>query len=321
VLTNLAAASVDATAPNIVTSHTLSGAGTLTGSPISAGPGLGPLQDNGGPGPLTMLPGATGSAINAGQDDGCPATDQRGVPRPLGLACEIGAVELAPSLPGVVRQSTSCLLRNTFTAGPVTSAFSLGTPPLVPFTGDWDGNGTRTPGTYSGGVLSYYNEIPAVTATFAIEFGDARGFPVAGDFDGDGRDDVAIYRNGTWQIRDTATGAPSTVTFGGGAWPATVPVAGDWNGDGTDGIGTHTLANGTWTLRNATTGGAIPPFVFAPGASPYPVVGDWNGDGSDTVGVKSRSSAAWTLSNSNTTPAGDVTFNYGLANDLPLAWR
>ena len=84
---------------------------------------------------------------------------------------------------------------------------------------------------------------------------------------------------------------------------------------------TYTLASGTWTLRNTSAGGPIAPFAFAPGASPYPVVGDWNGDGRDTVGVKSSTGAGWTLSNSNTTPAADITFTFGVANDLPLAWR
>lgn len=53
------------------------------------------LADNGGP-TLTHLPVATGPAIDA--TDGCPLTprDQRGVTRPSGAACDMGAVELAP---------------------------------------------------------------------------------------------------------------------------------------------------------------------------------------------------------------------------------
>jgi hypothetical protein len=223
------------------------------------------------------------------------------------------------SRPGVVRSSTDWLLRAALTSGPATTQFSLGTPPLVPFVGDWDANGTRTPGTFKGGVVSLYDQIPPVTPTHTVTFGDARGFPVAGDFDADGRDDVAIYRNGTWQIRLTASGATSTVTFGSGAWPATVPLAGDWDGDGRDGIGTYSA--GTWTLRNTTTAGAIAPFSFAPGASPYPVVGDWDGDGTDTVGAKSITGPTWSVSNSNTTPAVNLTFDFGLASDLPLTWR
>jgi len=55
---------------------------------------LGPLQDNGGPTEThALLPGSP--AIDAGSPD-CPPpdTDQRGVVRPQGAACDIGAFEL-----------------------------------------------------------------------------------------------------------------------------------------------------------------------------------------------------------------------------------
>lgn len=59
---------------------------------LNTDPRLGPLQDNGGPAPTQALrPGSP--AIDAGDDDGCPATDQRGVARPYGPACDIGAYE------------------------------------------------------------------------------------------------------------------------------------------------------------------------------------------------------------------------------------
>jgi hypothetical protein len=51
---------------------------------------LGPLADNGGL-TQTHLPQAGSPAIDHGS--GCPATDQRGAPRPAGAACDIGAVE------------------------------------------------------------------------------------------------------------------------------------------------------------------------------------------------------------------------------------
>jgi predicted outer membrane repeat protein len=57
--------------------------------------GLGRLQDNGGPTEthdlLTNSP-----AIDAGGNCPPPATDQRGVPRPQGAACDIGSVEYLP---------------------------------------------------------------------------------------------------------------------------------------------------------------------------------------------------------------------------------
>jgi CSLREA domain-containing protein len=67
---------------------------------------LGTLQDNGGDTPtVALLIGS--SAIDAGNDSYCPATDQRGVARPLGEHCDVGAYELYLShvfLPLVVRE-------------------------------------------------------------------------------------------------------------------------------------------------------------------------------------------------------------------------
>lgn len=68
---------------------------SFSNAPASGDPLLGPLQDNGGA-TFTMSPAAGSAAIDgyaptAGQ---CAApTDQRGVRRPQGIGCDIGAVE------------------------------------------------------------------------------------------------------------------------------------------------------------------------------------------------------------------------------------
>lgn len=57
---------------------------------------LGPLQDNGGA-TQTMLPGTSSAAIDAIATENCvQSTDQRGIARPQGAGCDIGAVEVAP---------------------------------------------------------------------------------------------------------------------------------------------------------------------------------------------------------------------------------
>jgi CSLREA domain-containing protein len=69
---------------------------TAPGDLVVADAMLGPLQANGGPTEThDLLVGSP--AIDAGSVD-CPppATDQRGVARPLGAACDIGAVESVP---------------------------------------------------------------------------------------------------------------------------------------------------------------------------------------------------------------------------------
>lgn len=55
---------------------------------------LGPLANNGGSMQThALLPGSP--AINFGTNTGCPSTDQRGVPRPIGPFCDVGAYEFA----------------------------------------------------------------------------------------------------------------------------------------------------------------------------------------------------------------------------------
>jgi hypothetical protein len=77
---------------------------TASGSMNNTDPELGPLGNYGGP--TQTVPLLAGSpAVDAAGAGGCPATDQRGVARPSGGACDIGAFEYASafSIQGQVR--------------------------------------------------------------------------------------------------------------------------------------------------------------------------------------------------------------------------
>jgi uncharacterized repeat protein (TIGR01451 family) len=66
------------------------------GSKQNTNPLLGGLANNGGEtDTLALQPGSP--AIDAGTNAGCPPTDQRGVSRPQGSACDVGAFELVPA--------------------------------------------------------------------------------------------------------------------------------------------------------------------------------------------------------------------------------
>jgi predicted outer membrane repeat protein len=69
-----------------------SGLASCGSSLLTSDPGLGPLQDNGGP-TETMAPLPGSPAINAGDNASCPTIDQRGVTRPQQVQCDIGAYE------------------------------------------------------------------------------------------------------------------------------------------------------------------------------------------------------------------------------------
>lgn len=67
---------------------------TGTGDRPNKNPRIGPLANNGGP-TLTHALLVGSPAIDGGTNSGCPSVDQRGVRRPLGARCDIGAYEAA----------------------------------------------------------------------------------------------------------------------------------------------------------------------------------------------------------------------------------
>jgi predicted outer membrane repeat protein len=78
--------------------------GDTTGNIIGQAPNLGPLQDNGGPTETHALllnsPALDAIPEEAGGDyNGAPGTDQRGLTRPQGDSCDIGAFEAEPPPP------------------------------------------------------------------------------------------------------------------------------------------------------------------------------------------------------------------------------
>ncbi|HUE99837.1 MAG TPA: choice-of-anchor Q domain-containing protein [Anaerolineales bacterium] len=105
----------DFSAPTIT--HSIVAGGCPSGSNctnvIDADPLLGPLQDNGGF-TQTMALGAGSPAIDAGDDANCPVADQRGVTRPQGSGCDIGAyeVEIPNSAPTDIGLSSSAVNEN-----------------------------------------------------------------------------------------------------------------------------------------------------------------------------------------------------------------
>ncbi|MCB0033472.1 MAG: CSLREA domain-containing protein, partial [Anaerolineales bacterium] len=66
--------------------------GDTTGNLLNVDPQLDPLANNGG-NTLTHAIPNTSPAVEAGDNSNCPATDQRGIARPQGNFCDIGAYE------------------------------------------------------------------------------------------------------------------------------------------------------------------------------------------------------------------------------------
>ncbi|TRW43600.1 polysaccharide deacetylase family protein [Georgenia yuyongxinii] len=180
--------------------------------------------------------------------------------------------------------------------------------------GDWDGNGTATPGVVRDGVWYLRNTLGGGAADVTLAFGRAGDVPVVGDWDGNGATGIGIVRGTTWHLRNALTSGParSTVSYGR---LGDVPVAGDWDGNGTTGIGV--VRGATWLLRQLPSGGAAQLTFNYGRAGDVPVTGDWDGNGTTGAGV--LRGATWLLTDRLATGPATRTFTFGTCGDGGLS--
>jgi 5'-nucleotidase len=192
-------------------------------------------------------------------------------------------------------------------------AFYYGNPGDFPFVGDWNGDGTDTPGQYrqSDGFVYLRNSNTQGTADIKFFFGNPGDIPIAGDFDGDGFDTVSIYRpsNQTFYIINELGedggglgAADFSFVFGN---PGDEPFVGDLDGDGVDEVGLHRDTTGLVYYRNTLTTGAADVSFFWGNPDDIVFAGDWNGDMTDTVGLLRSSDSTFYWRNTNTQGVAD----------------
>ncbi|WP_345309022.1 choice-of-anchor Q domain-containing protein [Candidatus Villigracilis saccharophilus] len=290
----------------------------VNGNIIGSDPLLGPLANNGGP-TQTMALLSGSPAINAGDDADCEATDQRGVTRPQGSHCDIGAYEAngGGDTTGVFRPGNGLLyLKNANTTGFADVAINYGLGGDYPIAGDWDGNGTATIGIYRNGSFYLRNSNTVGFADLVIPFGTPGDQPLVGDWNGDGVDTIGVYSNGQFLLRNSNSAGTADMSFYLGN-PGDVGIAGDWNGDGLDTTGVFRPSNGVIFLKNLNTTGFADIAINYGLAGDKPVTGDWNNDGIDTIGVYRN--AQFLLRNSNTIGFAEIVFGLGNPGDMPIA--
>lgn len=248
------------------------------GTFISGDPLLGPLADNGGPTQtMALLPGSP--AIDAGTT--CVFEDQRGVFRPQGNYCDIGAYEYEFSGTPSVTPSPTYPATLTPTATPT-------------FTSTYTPTNTPTP-------------VPSLFQPY-IQFPVGAGEAVAiGDFNSDGRQDVAMTNSMAntsllfvfLQKSDGTLESP--VTYDAGYQPFSLAV-GDLNHDGrTDIVATNMPSNEISVFLQMADGSLAPRVTYSTGAAKLAVaVGDLNGDGWDDVAVSGAELGVFTQNGAGT---------------------
>jgi hypothetical protein len=100
------------------------------------------LADNGGP-TLTRRPGDGSPAVDGAVAGGCTPTDQRGVARPFGAACDIGAYERAAPLVAITAAAPTVQGTVTPNGASATYHFDYGTTTTY---------GSSTPDATAGGT-------------------------------------------------------------------------------------------------------------------------------------------------------------------------
>ena len=199
------------------------------------------------------------------------------------------------------------------------STIFFGNPGDRAFFGDWNCDGTDTPGLYrqSDGYVYLRNSNTQGIADISFFFGNPGDIPIAGDFDGDGCDTVSIYRPSEARFyiinelgsADKGLGAADySYLFGN---PGDVPFVGDWNGDGTDTPGLRRSSNGFVYLRNTNTQGAANISFFYGNPGDVVFAGDWDSDDDDSIGLYRPSNGTVYLRNALSTGVADITYQMG----------
>jgi len=149
-----------------------------------ANPVIGPLANNGGPTQTEKLL-AGSAAIEAGTNTGCPTTDQRGVVRPVGPLCDIGAVEFAP--PAATTGTATSITQSSATLNGVVNSLGLGGLSWHFQWGPSTSYGNQTPNTTSAafgseGVAATISGLPAgSTIHYQLVVSDSEGTSFGAD--------------------------------------------------------------------------------------------------------------------------------------------
>ena len=190
---------------------------------------------------------------------------------------------------------------------------------VKPLSGDWDGDGTVTPGWFVDGYFYLSNRWNGSGTPYVFKYGIAGDLPLVGDWNGDGVDTVGIVRDGEWHLINHHKGGRAQISFVyGRVKHGDIPLAGDWDGNGVD--TPAIVRDGEWHFINHFRGGRSE-FSFIYGRvlrGDIPLVGDWNDDGIDTAGI--IRDGEWHFVNTHRGGTADHSFIYGRVSkgDLPV---
>lgn len=184
--------------------------------------------------------------------------------------------------------------------------------------GDFDGDGQAdfTSVTVRGGRLTWKIKRSFSRIESGVNFGSKGDTTVPCDYDGDGIDNIAVFKNGVWQVRPAAGGSVS-VSWG---QAGDTPVPGDYDGDSKCDYAVWRPSTGSWLILNSSFGAvggaaeASTEIAFG-SAGDIPVQGDWDADGKTDTAVYT-SAGVWRLREID---SGSIEeFSWGASNSTPV---
>ena len=210
--------------------------------------------------------------------------------------------------------------------GGQSTTFVFGNPGDLPFVGDWDCNGTETPGLYrqTDGFVYLRNTNTQGIADVRFFFGNPGDIPLAGDFNNDGCDSVGIFRPDEGKVyiinrlgaNEGGLGPAEHSYFFGN--PGDKPFVADFNGDGVDTIGLHRESTGLVYYRNTLAQGvAEAQFIFGDPGDKI-IAADWTERGYESVGLF-RPPFEIFLRDTNSQGVANFTDFIGSVSSLPVA--
>jgi GH25 family lysozyme M1 (1,4-beta-N-acetylmuramidase) len=169
--------------------------------------------------------------------------------------------------------------RPTLAGAAADISFTYGEVAATPIVGDWDGNGTFTPGvvdeTGERHDWDLSNGLDGKATDIRFDYGDVGTTPVVGDWDGNG-------------------------TF-------------------TPGVVDETGERHDWDLSNGLDGDDTDIRLGSGDIASTAVVGDWDGNGTYTPGVVDPATLEWRLFNHFNASGADLTFTYGASSAPPVS--
>jgi CSLREA domain-containing protein len=284
-------------------------------------------------------------AIGAADDAACAATpvsgiDQRGLPRPSGVHCDMGAYEFTPrggraDFDGDGKADLSLYrpltgywyIKQSSTDYTTDLARQWGLNTDIPVPGDYDGDGLADVAVYRPSTGYWYILQSSTQFTTYIErqWGLGTDIPVPDDYDGDGKTDLAVYRPsvGYWYVLQSST---HQTTYLARQWGLSgdVPVPADYDGDGKADFAVFRPHDsgpedpGYWYVLLSSTQNAT--FIERQWglATDMPVPGDYDGDGLADVAVYRPATGYWYILQSSTQFTTYIERQWGLSDDIPV---